>query len=221
LTSVPQRVQTSGVERARRHRRITAIFTFGLLALVAELAGRSLATRIDVGRHVHPGGYAHADYYPVLLMAIKLSAALVAARLAWRFARARRVLAAVGARTPRPRLELSPRLWLVSFGVTALCYLLQTDGERISAGRWPLLAPWLHTSALPVFAVLAVLVALLYTALVCWLQEVERTAAAITARAVRFGAVAPSVPRREPVGGAAPRSRFGLAFESRPPPAPA
>jgi hypothetical protein len=209
------------VNRARRHRRITAAFTFGLLALVAELAGRSLTQRIDVGRHVHAGAYAHADYYPALLMAIKLAAALVAARLAWRFVRARRVLATVGARTPRPRLELSPRLWLAGFWVTSLCYLLQTDAERISTGRWPLLAPWLHTSALPVFAVLAVLVALLYTVLVGWLQEVERTAAAVTARAQRFAPEPVIAPRRGPVRAVAPRNLFGLAFESRPPPAPA
>jgi len=209
------------MERARRHRRITAGLTFGLLALVAELAGRSLTQRIDVGRHVHAGAYAHADYYPALLMAIKLAAALVAARLAWRFLRARRVLTAVGARTPRPRLELSPRLWVVAFGVTSLCYLVQTDAERISAGRWPLLAPWLHTSALPVFAVLAVLVALLYTVLVRWLQEVERTAAAVTAAVRRFSAEPVVASRSALTRAPTPRSLFGLAFESRPPPVPA
>lgn len=220
LTSPPRGVHTSRMERARRHRRISAAFTFGLLALGAELAGRSLATRIDVGRHVHPGGYAHEDYYPALLMAIKLAAAFAAAGLAWRFVRARRVLAAVGARTPRPRLELPPRLWLGAFCLTALCYLVQTDAERISAGRWPLLAPWLHTSALPVFAVLAVLVALLYTLLVQWTHEVERTAAEVTAaRRQRFAARPAIAPRRGAVRAAAPRSLFGLAFESRPPPA--
>jgi hypothetical protein len=208
------------MERARRHRRLTAAATLVLLALVAELAGRSLTYRIDVGRHVHAGGYAHADYYPLLLMAIKLSAALLAARLVWRFARARRVLAAVGARTPRPRLELSPRLWLAAFAVTSLCYLVQTDAERISSGRWPLLAPWLHTSALPVFAVLAVAVALLYTLLVSWLHEVERSAAAAVA-AARPAGPAPLQPRRVAATATAPRSLFGLAFESRPPPAPA
>ena len=31
------------------------------------------------------------------------------------------------------------------------------DTESVVAGRWPLLAPWLHTYALPVFALLAVL----------------------------------------------------------------
>ncbi len=205
------------MERARRHRRLTAGFTLGLLALVAELAGRSLTHRLDVGRHVHAGGYAHADYYPFLLIAIKLSAALLAARLAWRFARARRILAAVGARTPRPRLELAPRLWLVAFVATSLCYLVQTDAERITNRHWPLLAPWLHTSALPVFAVLAVAVALLYTLLVSWLHEVERTAEAFVTAARPVGRE-PLGPRRAADRGTAPRSLFGLAFESRPPP---
>jgi hypothetical protein len=209
------------VERARRHRRITAAFTFGLLALVAELAGRSLATRIDVGRHVHPGAYAHADYYPALVMAIKLAAALVAAQLAWRFVRARRMLAAVGVRTPRPRLELSPGAWLGAFTVTALCYLVQTDAERITTGRWPLLAPWMHTSALPVFAVLAVLVALLYSFVVGFVHEVERTAAAVSAFVPRHAADPVVIVRRGNVGAVAPRNLFGLAFESRPPPAAA
>ena len=37
---------------------------------------------------------------------------------------------------PRVRIELSPRLWLGSFLVTSLIYLVQVDGEGISAGRW-------------------------------------------------------------------------------------
>jgi hypothetical protein len=40
------------MERARRHQRLLARFALGLLALVAELAGRSLAHRLDLGRHV-------------------------------------------------------------------------------------------------------------------------------------------------------------------------
>jgi hypothetical protein len=205
--------------RARRHQRLSAGFAFGLLALVAELAGRSLTHRLDVGRHVSAGAYAHADYYPALLMAIKLAAALLLARLTWRFVRARRVLTAVGARAPRLRVELSPRLWLGAFLLTSLCYLVQTDAERISTGRWPLFAPWLHTSALPVFAVLAVAIAVLYSVVFRGLHELERTAAAVTATVAR-GAVEPPAPRRARTGGTTPRSLFGLAFESRPPPVP-
>src|SRR5207247_8498913 len=195
--------------RARRHQRLTAWFAFGLLALVAELAGRSLTHRLDIGRHVNPGGYRHAEYYPVLLIVIKVGAALLLAQLAWRLVRARRILAAAGLRAPWPRLELSPRLWLGAFWLTSFCYLVQTDAERIASGRWPLLAPWLHTSALPVFAVLAVVVALLYTVLVRWLQEVERTAAAVTAAVRRFSAEPVVASRSALTRAPTPRSLFG------------
>jgi hypothetical protein len=154
------------------------------------------------------------------------------ARLAWRFAKARaaaragrRVLAALGAApstmAPRLSLRLSARLWLLSFAVTSVLYLAQTDAESVSAGRWPLLAPWLHTSALPVFAVLSVLVALAWGAVARWLADYESYAEATYARAQRL------VKRLVPRGGRprtgrdralAPRRLFGLAFESRPPP---
>ena len=96
------------MQRARRHHRLFSGLAFALLALVAELLGRSLAHRLDVGRHVSSPSYAGADYYPFLLAAVKLGVALLLARLAWRFARARtaaragrRVLAAVG-KQPKP-----------------------------------------------------------------------------------------------------------------------
>src|SRR5436189_4389422 len=105
------------MQRARRHQRLSAGLAFALLALVAELAGRSLTHRIDVGRHVRTPAYAGADYYPFLLAAVKVGIALLLARLVWRLAKAhsteraaRRVLAAVGAR-PRVRIALSHRLW--------------------------------------------------------------------------------------------------------------
>ena len=171
------------MDRARHHQRLLSVLAFGLLALVAELAGRSLTNRLDVGRHVAAPAYAGADYYPFLLAGVKIGIALLLARLAWRFARAhaaaraaRRLLAAVGTRptrAPRVRVVLSVRLWLASFVVTAVFYLVQTDAEQLSSGRWPLLAPWLHTSALPVFAVLAVLVA---PALIEDLEEAEDAA---------------------------------------------
>jgi hypothetical protein len=220
------------MDRARRHQRLLSGLAFGLLALVAELVGRSLTHRLDVGRHVAAPGYAGADYYPILLAAVKVGIALLLARLAWRFARAhaaaqagRRLLAAVGsrpARAPRVRVALSPRLWLGSFLVTSLFYLVQTDAERLSSGQWPLLAPWLHTSALPVFAVLAVLVAVVWSVVAGWLADYERFAEATVAHAHR----AASDPRARPVDRPAdargtPRHLFGLAFESRPPPAPA
>jgi hypothetical protein len=220
------------MERARRHQRLLAVLAFGLLALVAELAGRSLTHRLDFGRHLAAPSYARADYYPFLLAGVKVGIALLLARLAWRFLRARasaragrRLLAALGARpgrgAPRVRLTLSPRLWLVSFVVTSLFYLAQTDAERASTGRWPLLAPWLHTSALPVFAVLAVLVALAWGAVARWLSDYESYAASTRAHAERLVAGrAPPAPRRSSDAWVAPRRLFGLAFESRPPPLP-
>ena len=200
-----------------------------LLALIAELVGRSLTHRLDFGRHVDPPSYSGAEYYPILLAVVKVAVALMLARLAWRFVKARsvaragrRLLAAdaktLPRHTPRVRLELSPRLWLGSFFVTSLIYLVQTHAEGIPDGRWPLLAPWLHTSALPVFAVLAVIVALVYRAVERWLADYETYAAETAARASRLavGALpAPHVALGELV---APRSLFGLAFESRPPP---
>jgi hypothetical protein len=219
------------MDRARRHQRLLSGLAFGLLALVAELAGRSLTYRLDVGRHVSTPGYAGADYYPFLLAAVKIGIALLLARLAWRFARAHaaaqaagRLLAAVGSRpcrAPRVRVVFSPRLWLASFLVTSLFYLVQTDAERLSSGQWPLFAPWLHTSALPVFAVLAVLVAVVWGAVAGWLADYERFAEATVADAHRAVRASQGIPVSRTTDARPPRRLFGLAFESRPPPVPA
>jgi hypothetical protein len=212
---------------------LSSALAFALLALVAELAGRSLTHRLDVGRHVKTPSYSGADYYPFLLAAVKLGVALLLARLAWRFVRAhvaaraaRRVITAVGksaAPAPRVRLDLRPRLWLAAFLATSILYLAQTDAEQVASGRWPLLAPWLHTSALPVFAVLAVFVALAWSAVASWLKAYERYARDTCARAVRLGRAAspPARVARTETAAAPPRKLFGLAFESRPPPLPA
>jgi hypothetical protein len=222
-------VQTDVVQRARRHQRLFSALAFALLALIAELVGRSLAHRLDVGRHVSSPSYSNADYYPFLLAGVKLSVALLLARLAWRFVRARaaaragrRVLAALGKESkpaPRVRLELSPRLWLAAFTVTSVFALVHVDADRAASGHWPLLWPWLHTSALPVFAVLAVLVALAWSAVSRWLNEYERYARDTCARAERL-AKAGLPPRAQPRDTISlpPRKLFGLAFESRPPP---
>jgi hypothetical protein len=217
------------MERARRHHRALAAAAFGLLALVAELAGRSLTQRINIGRHVESPSYSGADYYPLLMAFVKVGIALLLARLAWRFVRARataraaeRVLGAVRhTPAPRLRLELSPRLWALTFAATSSLYLVQADAEGISNGRWPLFAPWLHSSALPVFAVLAVVVALLYGAVARWLREYERYAAAAAEHARRVVAARRDPPPRPATIALAPRRLFGLAFESRPPPVPA
>jgi hypothetical protein len=229
---------TSGVRRAhtlvmrQRHHVLLARLALGLLALVAELLGRSLTHRIDIGRHVAAPSYSGADYYPILLIVVKAGVALMLARLVWRFARARATARAArrllraqgqvsGRRAPRMRIEISPRLWLAAFLVTSVFFLIQRDAEEISSGRWPLLAPWLHTSALPVFAVLAVLVALLYGAVARWLTDYELYARETAAHAARLCLDAPVAPRAAALAPIPPRTLFGLAFESRPPPAPA
>ena len=220
------------MERARRHQRLLARLALALLLLVAELAGRSLTHRLDLGKHVQTPSYAGADYYPILLAVVKVGVALMLARLAWRFVKARtvaraarRLLAMHGtshvARAPRVRLELSPRLWFFLFVGTSLIYLAQILGEGIPAGRWPLLAPWLHSSALPVFAVLSVVVALVYRAVEQWFADYETYAQETAARACRLGATALTTPQSAGAEQPTPRSLFGLAFESRPPPAAA
>jgi hypothetical protein len=221
------------MDRARRHQRLFSGLAFALLALTAELFGRSLTHRLDVGRHIETPSYAGTNYYPFLLAGVKLGVALLLARLVWRFVRARaaeragrRLLETVGSRPARPlprvQLRLSPRLWLAAFLSTSLFYLLQHDAERAAAGRWPLLWPWLHTSALPVFAVLAVLVALAWGAVVRWLSDYERYAEDTCARAYRLATdSAPPRFRLRHRAEVAPRKLFGLSFESRPPPLPA
>jgi hypothetical protein len=227
LTSILGSLHTCGVDRARRHQRLLARLALGLLALVAELTGRSLTNRLDLGQHVGPVSYAHEGYYPFLLGGVKVAVALMLARLAWRFARAtaatrqaRRLTGrGLHSRAARVPIALSPRLWLVSFAVTATIYLVQTDAEGLGAGRWQALAPWLHTSALPVFAVLSVVVAVLYRAVEGWLGDVERLAADALELARRLGDGAPlRRPRTGDEDEHGPRSRFGLSFESRPPP---
>jgi hypothetical protein len=216
------------VNRARSHQRLLAALALGLLALVAELGGRSLTHRLDVGQRVGSAGYSHAEYYPFLLAGVKVAVALMLARLAWRFARAhaaaraaRRVASALGVcparRAPRVRIELSWRLWLVSFVVTASLYLAQADAERLLAGQRHLLDPWLHSSALPVFAVLSVIVAVVFRTVELWLGDYERFAGEVIASIRRLVEPKPS-PRRLSSRSRTPRSLFGLAFESRPPP---
>jgi hypothetical protein len=214
---------------ARAHRRIAGFASFALLALAAELAGRSLTVRLDLGRHVPTPSYSGARYYPFLLAGVKIAIALMLAALTWRFFKARaaaraarRLLARVGgpvAEAPRMRIQLSLRSWAIAYGLTAGFYLVQTDSERFAAGRWPLMSPWLHTSALGVFAVLSVLVALLYGAVSRWLADYERYAkdAAAAARSL-LRVVSLFAGPHVRADFDPPRRLFGLAFESRPPP---
>ena len=148
------------VARPRTRQRLLAGLALGLVALIAELAGRSLTHRLDVGRRVGRVSYAHADYYPFLLAGVKIAVALMlaAARVARRQGACRR--ARGPARSP-PRSVFGrfaarracgsssrARLWLLSFVVTASIYLVQADAEQIAGGSWHLLGPWLHSSAL-------------------------------------------------------------------------
>jgi hypothetical protein len=149
--------------------------------------------------------------------------------LTWRALRARssaraarRMLAAVGVRpleAPRLRVELRLRTWLLVFLATSCIYLVQTDTESIADGRGLMFSPWLHTSALSVFAVLAVVAAILYEGVARWLRDYERYAGALVSAlrsCVRALREAPLF--HESVELAPPRRRFGLAFECRPPP---
>jgi hypothetical protein len=213
------------MERARSHQRLFSALAFGLLALVAELVGRSLTHRVDVGSHVATPSYAHADYYPILLVVVKVGIALLLARLLWRVMKARSTEAAglrlLGGRAhlPRLRFQLSPRLWLAFFLLTSVIFLVQADAESAEVGRWPLLAPWLHSSALPAFAVISVVCALAWGAVRSWLADYEEHAQATVARALRLAGRAPlhvPRPRLDPL--VPPRRIFGLSFESRPPP---
>jgi hypothetical protein len=204
--------------------------TFALLVAVTEVTGRSLTARIDRALHVAPLANSHAAYYPVLLVTLKAVAALALAALLARAVRARatadaggRLLHAIGhrdhARAPRLRATLSPRIWFASFVATSAVYLIQADVEGAAAGRWPLFSPLLHTYALPVFAALAVLVAFAWR-FARWLYDVEDFAERTLAHVRRIlSVVARPRPRySRPGDDTAPRRRFGLAFESRPPP---
>jgi hypothetical protein len=217
------------MQRARRHQAFLARLALALLVLVAELLGRSLTHRVNIGRHVEAPSYSGTDYYPFLLAAVKLGVALLLARVAWRFVKARSVAAGAqrllrahgraAERAPRVRVVVSPRLWLCSFAGTSLIYLFQTDAERVSTtGQWPLIAAWLHTSALPVFAVLSVVVAVIYSAVARWLADYEDYARTVAERASRLGGYVASAKRPKPCAQTSPRGRFGVAFEVRPPP---
>jgi hypothetical protein len=204
--------------------------TFALLVVVTEMTGRSLTARIDRALHVAPLANSGAAYYPFLLVAVKVVAALALAALLARAIRARAtadagecLLNAVGhgdhTRAPRLCATLSPRIWLGSFVATSVVYLVQADVEGVAAGRWPLFSPLLHTYALPVFAALAVLVAFAWR-FARWLYDVEDFAHRTLERVRRILTVSARLtPKYGRTGDdAAPRRRFGLAFESRPPP---
>jgi hypothetical protein len=203
--------------------------TFALLVVVTEVTGRSLTARVDRALHVAPLANSGASYYPFLLVAIKVVGALAVALLLARGLRAHataragvRLLTAFGYGhrcAPRLSTTLSPRIWVASFAATSAVYLLQADAEGAAAGRWPLLSPVLHTYALPVFAALSVLVVFAWR-LARWLHDVEDFATCTLDRVRRIltAAARPRSRYARPDDDTAPRRRFGLAFECRPPP---
>jgi hypothetical protein len=213
-----------------RFLRRRGVATFAVLIVVAEVTGRALTTHVDRALNVEPLARPDASYYPFLLAGVKVAGALTLAALlarglrAWATADAgRRLLAAAGhrheTRSPRLRARLSPRVWAAAFVATSCAYLVHADAEGAATGRWALFNPWLHTYALPVFAVLAVLVALAF-GLARWLHAIEDYAHRTLDRVRRILGVRSAVRPRyaRPTDDTAPRRRFGLAFESRPPP---
>ena len=210
-------------------KRWRGVATFAVMVVAAEVAGHSFTTRVDRAFHVAPLASSGASYYPFLLAGVKVLGALTLAALlarglrAWAAADAgRRLLTAAGhehARSPRLRPGLSPRVWAAAFVATSVAYLVHTDVESAADGRWHFFAPWLHTYALPIFAALAVLIALGWR-LASWLYAIEDYAGRTLARARRILGAAPRVRRSfpRPVDDSGPRRRFGLAVESRPPP---
>jgi len=204
--------------------------TFALLVVMAEVAGRSLTSRVDARLHVRPLANSGADYYPFLLVGVKIVGALALAALLARATRARaaarageRLLAAVGhgheRGTPRLRPQLSFSVWLSAFVATAVIYLAQADAEGVALGQWPSLDAWLHSYSLPVFALLAVGVAFAWR-FASWLHDVEDYVERTFARVRRILTAATRLAgaTHRATDDTAPRRRFGLAFESRPPP---
>ena len=195
--------------------------------LAGEVAGRWLITQIPFAAHVPQRAHGGVDAWPAIVVATKFGLALVLARLTWRLIRARRVVRAGErllriprrqARRPRPELGLSPRAWLVSFTAMSGLYVLPTSTGEIGIGCWPLVAPWLHTPALPVFAVIAVVVALAWRTVSRWLTALERYGERLEGLARRVRAPL-TLQRFARSTRRSPRALFGVSFESRPPPA--
>jgi hypothetical protein len=113
-------------------------------------------------------------------------------------------------------------VWAGAFAGTSVAYLALANAEAVADGGGLSAAPWLHTYALPVFAVLAVLVAAAWR-LFGWVHEVEQYAHRAIARVRRILTAPVPFRAHHPRAGdvLAPRRRFGLSFECRPPPQPA
>jgi hypothetical protein len=119
---------------------------------------------------------------------------------------------------PAPAIGLSPRAWLASFTAMSLLYLVPTSTDEVTAGLWPLAAPLVHSHALPVFAVLAVVIAVLWRTISRWLGALEEYGERLQSLIRSTYGSVPAI-RHAHVAHLAPRALFGVAFESRPPPA--
>jgi hypothetical protein len=207
-------------------RRRRGAVTFCFLLLAAEIAGRSLTARVDRALHVAPLARTDTSYYPFLLLGVKIAGALLLAGLAARVVRARAAATAgerlLGHRggTPRLRPGLSPRVWLAAFAGTTALYLV----HGAAAGAPSSFTPLVHSYALPVFAVLSVLVAAAWR-FARWVHAVEDYARGTLARARRVISSAAALPARvahpRPSDESGLRRRFGVVLDSRPPPLPA
>jgi len=216
-------------EMVARVLRRRGLATFALLVVMAEIVGRSLTARVDARLHVQPLANSSADYYPFLLVGVKVLCAVALAALLARATRARaaaraghRLLEAVGhghEGAPKLRPQLSPGVWFGAFVATSVAYLADSNFESVGGGRSVSLNPWLHTYALPTFALLAVAVACAWR-FASWLHDVEDYVNRTFARVRRILTAALRVvsASHRPADDSAPRRRFGLAFESRPPP---
>jgi hypothetical protein len=119
---------------------------------------------------------------------------------------------------PRVRLTLSPRLWFAFFAVTATTYLVHADLDHVAAGRWALFFPWIHSSALPVFAVVSVVLALLWSVVQRWLADYEQFVEHAARLARSLSSVPPRTSFPHVLLAVPPRRLFGLVLDSRPPP---
>lgn len=203
-----------------------ALLTLLALAVAGEVAGRWAITQLPLVSRVPARSHDGLDAWPVIVIVAKAGLAIILASVTWRLGRAHRValaaerlLASTGRTQSRPDITigLSFRVWAAAFLLMAGLYLVPTSTAELGSGCWPILAPWIHTPALPIFAIIAVLIALVWRTLSRWLEALEgysRGLQALLRRLVR------PLARRHRTGApfASPRSRFGVSFECRPPP---
>lgn len=211
---------------SRRHLAAGALLA---AVLAGEVVGRWLVGNLSLVEAVPRRQPRGLDAWPALVVAAKIGIGLVLARLVWRLARARRlasagerILVRRGIRAGRPLLTvgLSPRAWLTSFAAMLILYLAPTSSAELSSGYWRLAASRLHTQSLLVFALLAVVIAVLWRTISRWLAALERYGESLQALIRAAYRVRPAS-RRASAAARAPRSLFGGSFQSRPPPAPA